>query len=1207
MKFLRKSLSAFLVLCMLVSTLPISAVAAPDMRGVMLDSFTVSIDGGNPVSLLSSGSSLNLELGESYTFALRFNHPDEVRNAYVVSEKDNEKRYLEATNNGSGIFVTSGYFGDDRSYVPGTLSVEFSKTGKPLQEDIIWSSLQSPLNQNDVTITTNTEGSVRGTADVSELMKDGAETVLDFSVDVLNTLSGTDVDLGVYKDLFSTIKDLEKGEVYCITPDENWYEPGTYVAFVKDASDANKYIKMALDVTGDRPKSLSKVSEELSTYKDIISLMADFVEIQDEKAKLSEQIEKSPFIQDKNEALGMLDSYVRDRQIFSMIVTLLPAVALASGGTMTVPALIFKYYFKAMEKSADYFWDYRVGMILGCSPVEGAFLNNNEHGAGWCPLTNNYLKENGWSISNGNYYLAEDISLLSVKENSTNTTICLHGHTIEYGLTIADDATVKLYDCKYIEHSNGTTSGGGILGNAAGTAISNSGNLHINNCIVEGPLSNYGGKVTIAGGMYTGSEISNDGTMNITGGTIATGRHGFECIGNAGTLNISGGTILNTKDATDCITNGSEGVANITGGIIQNTGTDNSYCVNNFGTLIIKDGLLENTGAQNRDRVAINQESGTMEISGGNLRAFGEGNSNNEGVWNKGEMLVKGGTISAKGEGIINYGKLNMQKGSVESKKTSAIKNLGEMSLCGGTLKALGDRLYGLENSDGGILSISGGTLQGPYGALETSSNESGSVVISGGTFIGPIYVGYRPAPVKFLINATSRIEITTSFNAVFNSAIDIEAASGYNGGVMYYDELEGSGVPMTITQLSEILAAAPENRQLYVRLVANDAVDKPDPIPGGDDKPDCQHSYAATVTAPTCTEQGYTTHTCTKCGHSYQDNYVNALGHRFGEWIVVREATSTTDGSRERTCAVCNYKETSTIPATGSSSGGSGSSGGGSSSSSDSSSSGSDRGSSASSGYQISSSKDVTGGRVNLSRTNAVTGQAVTVVVHPDDGYELDTLKVLDSSGKELSLRKQNGRYVFIMPSGKVSVEATFRPIGQATNDTQTPNADFSDIPNGYWAEDAINWTRSNGYMNGITDSTFNPEGTITRQQLCMILSRLSGQSPSGMAEARIWAMNSGLTDGTKSGAPATRQQMVTFLYRYCRMMNYPITSGGDLTAFPDYASASNYAREALAWAVGNGIITGIKAGKLNPGGFATRAQFAVILQRFANTVVEG
>lgn len=240
------------------------------------------------------------------------------------------------------------------------------------------------------------------------------------------------------------------------------------------------------------------------------------------------------------------------------------------------------------------------------------------------------------------------------------------------------------------------------------------------------------------------------------------------------------------------------------------------------------------------------------------------------------------------------------------------------------------------------------------------------------------------------------------------------------------------------------------------------------------------------------------------------------------------------------------------------------------------------------------------------MSRTNAVTGQAVTVVVHPDDSYELDTLKVLDSSGKELSLRKQNGRYVFIMPSGKVSVEATFQPIGQATNDTQMPNAGFSDIPNNYWAEDAINWARSNGYMNGITDSTFNPEGTITRQQLCMILSRLNGQSPSSMAEARIWAMNSGLTDGTKPGAPMTRQQMVTFLYRFCRMMNYPITGSGDLTTFPDYASASNYAREALAWAVGNGIIAGTKAGMLNPGSTATRAQFAVVLQRFTKVIAE-
>ena len=77
-------------------------------------------------------------------------------------------------------------------------------------------------------------------------------------------------------------------------------------------------------------------------------------------------------------------------------------------------------------------------------------------------------------------------------------------------------------------------------------------------------------------------------------------------------------------------------------------------------------------------------------------------------------------------------------------------------------------------------------------------------------------------------------------------------------------------------------------------------------------------HDYQAEVTAPTCTAQGYTTHTCSRCGNSYTDSYIDALGHSWGDWTVTAEAGEYTDGSRTRTCAVCGETETETIPALG-------------------------------------------------------------------------------------------------------------------------------------------------------------------------------------------------------------------------------------------------------------------------------------------------
>lgn len=161
--------------------------------------------------------------------------------------------------------------------------------------------------------------------------------------------------------------------------------------------------------------------------------------------------------------------------------------------------------------------------------------------------------------------------------------------------------------------------------------------------------------------------------------------------------------------------------------------------------------------------------------------------------------------------------------------------------------------------------------------------------------------------------------------------------------------------------------------------------------------------------------------------------------------------------------------------------------------------------------------------------------------------------------------------------------------------------------MPSSHWAKDAIGWANSNGYMNGIAESTFNPGGTITRQQIWMILARLSGQFSSNMAEARVWAMNNGLSDGRNPGAPVTRQQMVTFLYRYCDTKGYSVSKSGDITSFPDCSVASDYAKDALSWAVGNGIVAGTKAGTLNPGGTATRAQFAVVVYRFAEAIMGG
>lgn len=149
------------------------------------------------------------------------------------------------------------------------------------------------------------------------------------------------------------------------------------------------------------------------------------------------------------------------------------------------------------------------------------------------------------------------------------------------------------------------------------------------------------------------------------------------------------------------------------------------------------------------------------------------------------------------------------------------------------------------------------------------------------------------------------------------------------------------------------------------------------------------------------------------------------------------------------------------------------------------------------------------------------------------------------------------------------------------------------------------ITWAYENGYMNGVSAERFAPGSTVTRQQLWMVLARLTEFNPSNMTEAQHWAVESKISDGSNPGGALTRQQMVTILYRWAQQMGYDVSGRADLSAFPDNASVAAYATEPMTWAIAEGIISGTTEGLLNPAGTATRAQFAVILYRFFENVM--
>ena len=174
----------------------------------------------------------------------------------------------------------------------------------------------------------------------------------------------------------------------------------------------------------------------------------------------------------------------------------------------------------------------------------------------------------------------------------------------------------------------------------------------------------------------------------------------------------------------------------------------------------------------------------------------------------------------------------------------------------------------------------------------------------------------------------------------------------------------------------------------------------------------------------------------------------------------------------------------------------------------------------------------------------------------------------------------------------------------------------DFPDVAADAWYAPYVDFVAARGIFNG-TDRGFAPEGTMTRAMVAQVLYNLDRRSVSGIradfddvavdawyADAVGWAAEEGVIQGYGGAfspdAPISRQDLVTILYRYAKAAGYPIAAPADFSDFTDAGDVADYAREAMGWAVAVGMICGMGDGTLAPGGTATRAQVAKIMQVF-------
>ncbi len=188
----------------------------------------------------------------------------------------------------------------------------------------------------------------------------------------------------------------------------------------------------------------------------------------------------------------------------------------------------------------------------------------------------------------------------------------------------------------------------------------------------------------------------------------------------------------------------------------------------------------------------------------------------------------------------------------------------------------------------------------------------------------------------------------------------------------------------------------------------------------------------------------------------------------------------------------------------------------------------------------------------------------------------------------------------------------------------SKKPSARFSDVTEGSWYESAVSYVLEKGLFSGTSESTFSPNGTMTRSMLVTVLWRMEGtpdvtadsafsdvENGSWYTDAVAWAASKGIVNGYGDGRfgpndEVTREQMAVIMYNFTKAMGYDVTGNASLDKFSDNASVDSWAADAMKWAVGAGIMNGNADGTLNPRGTATRAQVATIMMNYVKVLLD-
>lgn len=270
----------------------------------------------------------------------------------------------------------------------------------------------------------------------------------------------------------------------------------------------------------------------------------------------------------------------------------------------------------------------------------------------------------------------------------------------------------------------------------------------------------------------------------------------------------------------------------------------------------------------------------------------------------------------------------------------------------------------------------------------------------------------------------------------------------------------------------------------------------------------------------------------------------------------------------------------------------------------------------------------------LELLETTTGFGDAVLWDIHPVKPGELSLAWIsakdvpAETTALTLTLAGDTGSYAFqvsiqeLQRNGTQVVCPDFSVNGRIEHDAPCPSLAFQDLSQTAWYHTGVDYVLEQNLMIGVSDTRFCPGASMNRAMMVTVLYRLAGEpdvsklanpfqdvkAGSYYSNAVRWAAANEIARGVtetrfQPNGLMTREQMATFLYRYAKLQQEDTTATATLTGFPDGASVSPWAKDAMQWAVGSNLIQGTKEnGKifLNPQGTSTRAQVAVILMRF-------